>query len=337
MNRDYRAAGHSAAFFAQLVLGASALVCCGTAGAEDKHSEEMGRVDTAHLAVSNQVDTFARWLDAFFNDDNYVEEEADSRLDLRQIVTWNDLGGTAYRSRVSGRIALPNLSRKLSLTFEGNQEESVFEDNSERRLNDATDASLDSPAVGLRYILKAGKRYHTVMHAGVRLNNPSFFLGPRFRYSQELNDVWLGRYSQRIFWDVDDGWESQSRVDFDRLFSNGHLLRHTAKVDWREDKKHDRGIRYTLSSTFVQRLDDEDALSYGISSQFSTKPKSSWKAHSLSVRYRRNFFRDWAFIEGGPFVAFEDNHNWKVNPGVQIVLDIIFQDGMSIANREAGE
>ncbi len=214
--------------------------------------EKSGRTERTQQAIAARGDSIARWLDAFFDDPSVEEEEAESRLELRQSATYSERASNEYRVRVSARLKLPNLSRRLSLTFQGNSDEAELEDGAAHVFDDAEEDSLDDPTLGLRYIFQENNGYHGSFSVGTRLNNPSLNLGPRFRYQHQLSKNWRGRYTERFLWDTDDGWESRSALEFDRPIASGNLFRQSVRADWRESRQDTQGMRPSLDILFTQ-------------------------------------------------------------------------------------
>ena len=203
-----------------------------------------GRTDRTQQAIAASGDSVARWIDAFFDDPSVEEEEAESRLELRQSSTSSEQDSNEYRVRVSARLKLRNLSRRLSLTFAGNADEEELVDGAAHVFDDAEEDSLDDPTLGLQYIFHENNGYHGSFSVGTRLNNPSVNLGPRFRYQHQLSKNWRGRYTERFLWDTDDGWESRTALEFDRPIASGNLFRQSVRADWRESREDTQGVRY---------------------------------------------------------------------------------------------
>ena len=287
-------------------------------------SQAATRPERAQQAITARSDALARWLDAFFDEPNVEAETANSRLELRQSITFSERESTKSRTRVSAKLNLPNLSRRVSLTFRGNADEAELQDGAAQVFDDNEEDSLDDPTLGLQYIFKEKGNYHGSFSLGTRLDNPSVNFGPRFRYRHQLTEQWRGRYTQRILWDTDDGWEGRTRLNFYRQLASGNLFRQSLRADWEESDRDTKGVRYTTKSAYIQRLSDEDALSYEVSSRYTSKPRTSWTAHTLSMRYRRNVWYKWMFFEAVPFIAFEKEHDWHPNPGFRLAFDIVF-------------
>ena len=169
-------------------------------------------------------DALAQWLDNFFDNPGIEAEAARTRMELRQSVTLSERDSTQARTRLSAKLKLPSLSKRLSLTFRGNADEAELEDGAATQFDNNEADSLDDPSLGLQYRFKDKGRLHGSWSVGTRLDNPSINLGPRLRYRHRLGDKWRGRYTQRVLYDTEDRWESRTRLEFDRTLPCGDSL-----------------------------------------------------------------------------------------------------------------
>lgn len=294
-------------------------------GADASELSASSRSERARQAVAQRGDAVARWIDDFFDDPSVEAEAASTRLDLRQSIELSHRDDHETKTRVSAKLNLPRLSKRVSLTFQGNTDEPELEDGGAASFADKTEDSLDEPSLGLEYIARDKGRLHTSFSAGTRINNPSVNFGPRVRYQHQLTKHWSGRYTQRFLYDSKDRFESRTRIDFDRPLQSGNLIRQSFRADWRDNRADTEGMAYTLRSAYVQRLDDDTGISYELVSRYTTQPQASWHSHVLRARYRRHLRYDWLFLEISPFIGFEQEHDWQFNPGIKFSLDIIFE------------
>ena len=282
------------------------------------------KIDNLRANVSQRVNTVARWIDEFFDDPNYVTEEADSRLIVRQAANVSDRDATTFRTRVSAKVRLPRAERRLSLIFEGDDDRSLFDEESDD-FAESLDESVEHPSLGVQYFHKDSDRFNTSFSAGFRSGHPSIYLGPFARFQHAIGESWSGRYSQRLRWYTNDGWESITRANFDRSFGELSNFRQDFAAIWKENQHASEGIRYQTTTSFTTMLASESAIRYGWTSVYRTLPKSDWQSSTLFVRYRRSLTRDWIMFEVIPYLAFEQRHDWQANPGIRLTLEILFE------------
>lgn len=283
-----------------------------------------GRIDTAHYAVSSRIISLARWMDSFFDDPEYATEEADARISISQATTYSKADLLEYRTRISSSVALPNLSRKTKLVFEGNEDLEV--EDTEKSVQESAKESVDSPSIGLQYSFLELRDLDLRVRAGVRLGDPSFYAGPRIRAYIDIGNTWTARFTQRAYWYTDNYWRSKSTLDFDRIIGSRNLFRQSFRTDWKEEYFPTQGFRHTVTSSLSQPLKDAAAFRYSWSSVYYTRPNGEWSSTALSVSYRQSVWQDWILLEVTPFVAWEDRLNWEINPGITFSVNILFED-----------
>lgn len=285
-------------------------------------------MDTAHDLIATRVEASARWFDTFFDDPNFVEEDVSTRLRVRTDAFFSQRDEEKFSANVNLKLHLPALSHalksKVSLLVGGDEtldDPDVAGTNSiDNALNDAT----DDPTVGLQYFLFANRDLNVNMTAGVRLSGPALFVGPRASYVHTLSEVMLLRFIERIRWYTDDGWESRTRLDLDRSFGSSRFFRQTFEIRWRESSRDEDGFRFQALTNLTQRLSSRQAVSYRWNNTLKTEPDIHMDSTVLLVQYRRRIFRKWLFCELIPQLAFQDEYDWKANPGVTLRLEVVF-------------
>jgi len=291
-----------------------------------QENAEPTRADRAHRYVEGKVSATANWIDSFFDDPNRVAEDASTRIRFRPEVFFQAKRDVKFRLKLAAKIRLPKLSRKASLVIGGDDGTGDF-DNS---LED----SLEDPSIGLQFFGKQGEFVNTSLTAGVKLNDPALFAGPRVRYLKPLGERSQFRIIQTVRWFTDNGWDSRTRLDYDHVFENGLFLRQTVDGRWRADRHEEEGFRTRVSTILTQRLDQRSGLQYEWFTIFHTEPDSHVDSTTLAFRYRKQFKRDWLFYEVVPQIAFEDEFDWDPNPGIRFRIEIIF--GEDKRKRKAG-
>ena len=297
-------------------------------GLNGKISAQPSQLNATRRAVSSRVGALAGWVDSFFNDPNFSDEEAQGRLELRQQLKISKDSLADFGTGLNGRLSLPNMSRRWNLIFEGNKNLAT-EETDEKQSDEEPETSADRPSVGVEYFHDMKNELSTSISGGVRLDTPSVYIGPRYRVQADLSEHWLGRFTQRIRWDTHDGWETISKLDFDRQLGRDKLFRQSFSAVWREHGQAGEEVRYTINSAVTQPLAEKTAIRYTWSSSYFTRPTVGWRSSVVSVSHRRLAWRDWAFLEIGPFLSWEDELDWEVNPGVRIALDVIFEQERS--------
>jgi hypothetical protein len=265
--------------------------------------------------VESSADRAAQWVDSFFNDPRYESESASTLLRLRPEVSYRKEQGFDGRLKARVKLRLPNIGRKTSLVI-GNDD---YVDD-----EDSVDDTAEDAVVGLQFFGKVRKNLHTSLSLGVKFNEFAGYVGPRFRYLVPWGDKRSVSLTQTIRYQTNNYWYTVSRADFNFITGDRFFFRQTFDGRWRGEKSDDEGFRTRISSILTQWLRNDAGLQYEFSTIFHTRPDTHVDRYTLSLRYRKRTSRDWLYYEIVPQISFEDEYDYKFNPGIRFRLEIFY-------------
>ncbi|VAW81957.1 hypothetical protein MNBD_GAMMA14-1538 [hydrothermal vent metagenome] len=280
------------------------------------------RIDRLHTSMADSVNIAARWFDSFFEDERYIAEEASSRIRLRPSLLLQEGESAKLKFSVGARLNVPRFNRKLKLVI-SDEGDSTTDNLDSRRF---TTPESNETNIGLQFILHERDRLNTNITSGVKLGGAhgvDFFIGPRVRKTWRL-DLWQLRFTERIRWYTDIGWESQTRLDLERVIHNTWFFRSTLNSRAREDDYRDSGLRYDLSPALTHQLNNRTAIEYKWSTSFVTRPRQRIEETGFRLRFRQQFWRDWLFYEINPQLVFRNNDDFRATPGIEFRLEASF-------------
>jgi hypothetical protein len=285
--------------------------------------------DAGQEAVSKSINEAAQWIDSFFDDDRYIAEDASTRLRISQGVFAEEGEALEFKTRANISIDVPRFRNRLRLFVSDDSDEPAT---SVRQTLNSLSNDSDEAQVGLQYFAKATRKTNLSMTAGIKLDSVSAFVGPRLRRTFDVYD-WLLRFTQRVRWYTDIGWEATTRFDFERLLSRRLFLRNTLDGRWREE---DEGYRYEIGPSLSQWISPTQAVEYQWINQFRTRPNHRLEESGISVRYRQRILRKWLFYEIAPQVAFRNDDDFDPTPGINLRLEVVF-GGKDYLDKDGGD
>ena len=285
-------------------------------------------VDNSHSYVTQKADAVTRWVDSYFGGTEVDQETANSRLRLRIITNWDERETNDARVRLGGKVNLPALSRRLDLVFQG--------DDPTDSINGRDDPS--QTAVGLQYQLDdndpgALSRFDLTVGLGSSGPRP----GLKYRYHHQVSPVDTIYFTQRLQYDLGDGVQTSSRLDIDHVLNDHQLVTSFSRLFVGDDSE---GVEWSTSLAHIARWTTETdslvgsrehatMLYAGLSGQ--TQPTHYVSNYRLGVRYRRQTYRDYLFVE------VEPSYNWRIDePGlpregawrVELRFEFLFEEGL---------
>jgi len=286
-------------------------------GNQDADEEEQDSLlDRQKRFVDSQVQRASTWVDAFFQDPNFEAEGAYSEIRIRPELYYREEQGLEGRFRFRARFNLPNLGRKVSLF--------IGSDDDDSDIQNSADDSTNQSAIGLQFFVKESSHWNTSFAAGIKTSEFAGFTGPRVRYSNLLGEKGSYRITQTLLWQTNNYWQVNTRLDLNRVINDFFFFRETFDGRWRGEKAEEEGYRTEVSSVLTQRLSPKSGLQYEFSTVFFTQPDTHVDKYVVSVRYRKRTKRDWLYYEIVPQVSFENEYDYKFNPGIRLRLEIFY-------------
>jgi hypothetical protein len=279
-------------------------------------------VDSWHRALSGTITGPAYWIDSFFYDERIEAEENQSRLLLRLESFTEDGEGTDLKLKANLRVRIPYAEKKLKLIITGEPDDETEADapgNVTRRSFDRIDQN--DVAVALQHsLMEELDRYFSTKLGFVFRNwRPRLFLEGRARIFFNL-DQWGARFTERLRWYTDKGWESRTTFDFERPLSERVFFRTTVEGDWLEDQD---GFPHSLTFAVAQLISPRRAIEYSWNNSIQTRPNHHLDQITLAARYRQRIWRDWLFYDIEPQLRFPKSDGFRITPGIMLRIEAI--------------
>lgn len=266
--------------------------------------------------VDSGVLRASHWVDGFFDDPNNLAETTSTQIRIRPEFYYRKEQGAKFNLKASLKIQLPGIGRRVS--FVAGSEESNEDSNG------ANQHAEDESIVGLQFFLFDSVKWNTSITAGVKFNDFAGLIGPRLRYQTAMGENSSMRFTQTFRWQTNNYWDIGSRVDFNFLLNQRFFFRQTVYGRWRGDESDEKGYRTRVSSVLSQKLNYTTGLQYDFSTIFHTKPDTHVDEYTLALRFRQRTSREWLYYEIVPQVSFEDEFDFKANPGIRFRVELFY-------------
>jgi len=275
--------------------------------------ESQAKLDVFQEKSSALVLSAADWVDSFFDDPRYLSEENRTRARIKLGLGYSEYYELETYSAIDLRLNLPRLENKANIFLRLN-DDSDFDAASSPIPNTEGGRKNEGEKVtaGVQYFLAMGEKYNVSTEFGVSLSY--IYGGLRYRHLHSLfNDDWSGRFTNRLRYYSDEGWENKASYDIERYLGERFFYRtiFTALLSERND-----GIPFSAVARLYQVFDIDRALLYDVGSYFNTEPELEVTDIQLKLRYRQRFYRDWLVLEIAPQITFPKDYDHAFNPGI---------------------
>jgi len=246
---------------------------------------------------------------------------------LRTGVEWDDRDGFGNELTLRTQVQLPLARERMNLIF-GRDTDEAFVEGGSREFDGGVFAEEDderSWLLGLGYTPVRGTRSRLGLGAGVRLRTPPEpYVQASYWYQTRLSDLLLLRARQTVFWESEDGFGTATRVSLERMLREDRMLRwgNNLRISEATD-----GMRWNTNLTLYQSLGNARAIALRGAVQGETGREVSPLEYRLLVIFRRQFLREWLFLElrgGGGWLREELEEPREFVPEAAVVLEMSF-------------
>jgi len=297
-------------------------------------------VDRTHSWVGRELSDAVVWFDRFFGDERVtLAERPEAYLRWKTELQWDEVEHTNFRSSIRASLRLPRLKNRWRLVFtsesRGDPTAVIPEDPGNPGLDPASQVRTSSTA--LIYDIFRTPRSVLDAGAGVRVKiPPNAFVRTRFQHARPLAADILGRLTVTVYYDAQDGPGESNQVDLERWLAPLSLLRWSNSFTIEEQNKIN-GWAWGTELSLLHTFSPKSAITFSGGASGSTKPAWIAQDYRVHVRYRRNVWRDWLFLEGEPYSRWprQEDGSRKQAWGATLRVEILFSSAgwIDIAGR----
>lgn len=283
-------------------------------------------VDRTHEKLSLNVCHTAVWFDRFFGEEGAEEVAADRYIRVIGDWDWEENEASQLGVRVRAKFELPHLRRfghRISLVFSDEDETDVTDI---VRAENEEDPNL-SPgetkrrSLGLRWDIQRQPESSFSLSSNIRLRFPfKPSINARYRYIYGFSARSLARFTQNVFWQLEEGFGERTRVDLERLTGPRTLLRWSSSAMYSQESD---GLEWVSSVAMYFTPDHRQSMSVDFSVNGHTEPEGELEAYRAGLRYRRNIFRKWLFWQLEPYVRWPHDNDYKATFGITTQLEVL--------------
>jgi hypothetical protein len=307
----------------------------------DSIEESIGRdenwADESHEYVGNKADDLAIYLDRFFGAPLEDLESADSTVRLSAGYRWDKDRGNDTKFRLRGNVHLPRINDRLSLVFNGEEDE---DGGSYASAEDTSQAGLQFKASETE---TGRSRFDLTLSVSSGVNLKP---GIRYRFKNDLGERSRFRYTGRAFYSDRDRFQHKHLIDLDYQTGETSLIRwsnrmargdRTEGTEWRSQLSWRYGYSLDSAVAFVLlvsgQTDPDAPEDVGEGTEWPPLPSDDGSLvtnYGAVIKLRNRLYKDWLFIEFEPGYTNRQRHHYDERHGVffgKINFEILFNRG----------
>jgi len=278
--------------------------------------------DEGHQLVCNSANGFVNWIDRFFYSEDFEVEAAEAYMRLRLTHFAYEAQDNELDIGFRGRVSLPALSKRVTLIIYDNEEED--EDKKTPEITESNPQNDHGTNVAIQFTEFDEGHHRLDYRLGIR-SSGAFKSALRYRYRWNMNDQQSLQVTNRLRFRADEGFENRIQLRHDTMLGKDDVLRihHTTRYG-----KITRGVEWNQYAGITHRLNDTSALTGFIEAQGITQPNNLVTSAGFGLNYRKQFFRDWMYVETRPAFYFERESKevhrdgrWRAYLRLEMVFD----------------
>lgn len=307
-------------------LAAALLSVSGSALSQPSQSTDDGKdqaptiaaltpLDNSRDALSQQITTFANWLDNFFGDDRVYEESQKSHLKINLLHIRDEGNEPHFDANVQGKLSLPNTENRLKLLIESDAEDENLQNTT---LAQAVESQQQT--IGIRYVRKTAPEWRIHTDLGIRFHSGLDALA-RFRVRRLFTTgLWNFRPSETLFWYDSTGFGATTALDINRRFAEHFLFRSASQATWLDESR-----QFEMSQNFylLHDITPHRAVIYQTGINGVSEPHVHTTSYLASVRLRQQLHHDWLFFEINPKIVYPEEEDFQPHYSLTFKLEVI--------------
>lgn len=272
---------------------------------EDRENRQQNEqwIDHMQRAVTSTVDTTARWVDRFFGDPRWFDDQTPDETKLATSIgrislgpKWDEADGWGTIASLRARFYLPRLGNRFSAMIGrlGFDEFIAGDDVSHPALIRAPDSDNEW-LIGFGYDPIIQDRRKLSLGVGFR-DGLNFDPYARVRYlvQNELSERSQLRWQSVGFWRNSDGFGVSQRLDYEISIGERWLGRWSGRGTLAQRIE---GVRWRTSATLYYLQSDNRAYAGEIWSRGETDHAVPVEDYGFRAIYRQRYLRKWFFVE----------------------------------------
>lgn len=274
--------------------------------------------NSSHSFVTGRFDLVAKWFDGFFGNVRSDRESAHSIVRLHFDNTWRESSSHRDELKIRGKVRLPNATNRLNLVFSGESDDSDVDE--QRPVLEGED---NQEEISLQLETNRNSKVRIDYRLGVR-SGSEIRVRSKARYELPLDERWLLRLSEELFWQDTRGFGSRSQFDLDYVFHDKKLLRWHNRFDFTE---YSEGIDWFSNVSLNRIINNEQAIALFLNVDGITRPDYLVQNYGPGILYRVKLGKKWFFAELEPRYtwvreALEDDRKGRAS--IVLRFEIVF-------------
>ena len=272
---------------------------------------------------SERVDWMARGIDRFFAGEETLAFGNKSYVRFRAGGAWVEGEGYVDNTDIKFRLHLPATKRRFHIIIENaSDDKESLEEKTRPGLSDANGIDDSSITAAIEFARTEAKHWKTRTLLGVKARLPGdVFIKFSAKRRWDLNDTWTMPYRFKAAEYLNEEWEIEQSLAFERPLENDLFFSARSSIEWEEDEATVAAQTFSLR----KRLSDRKGVDYrlGVIGADVAKPRVT--TYFVSAHYRELLYKDWLYWNVIPEVSYPRDQGFESIFSLTVRFEVFFQ------------
>lgn len=282
-------------------------------------------IDDTQLTIADSIHEYSTSFDHLLGKDD-EEEPINNRSYLR----------IRFKSRYSHReyfepdgslylkLDLPHTKKNWKLIFESDPDDFDRLEDKERGISASSDSSLSSALGGVRLQGRRLGEWKTNFDIGLKIKLPlDPFTRADLRRVDQLSFNWTSRIKQEVFYYHSKGPGTLTSLNLYYALQEkpSTILSLSTTAQYLDTENN---WEFVYLAEIFDRINENNLLQYSIGVSADSRPNYSATNAWTSLSWKHRLYKKWLYLTVTPEFDFQEDFNYKINPGIMVELELFF-------------
>ncbi|MGF1698707.1 hypothetical protein L4D09_00005 [Photobacterium makurazakiensis] len=282
-------------------------------------------IDEAQDSISDSIHSYGSSFDHFIGkteDEKPMQNRSYLKIKFKPRYSHREYSD--IDASIKLKIDLPHTEKRWKVIFETDPDDFDRLEDKQRGISNSSDSSLSGAVGGFRLQDRQWGNWNADFDVGLKIKLPlDPFTRANVHRVDKISRNWTTRIKQEVFYFHNKGPGAITSFNF--YFSTVEdpdtILKLSSNAQFLDE---DDNWEFVQQAEIFDRVNESNLLQYSIGISADSRPNYSITNSWVSIGWKHRLYKDWLYLTVTPELDFQDEFNYKINPGVMLELEMFF-------------